>query len=93
MEVADRRAKTLKDFAALQEEAREHQEILLTIRDVRNILSVSANVVINMLKDRKLEGYDLFQETPGLAHVHARSNGIRITPTSLKSYLEARHLI
>ncbi len=77
----------LKDLAELQRDS------LLTVRDVRNILSLSASAVVNLIKDGKLEAYDLFDDTTGgIGNVNPRSNGIRISPESLQRFIGSKIL-
>lgn len=82
-----------RDFAELQRELKERLECLLTIRDVRSILAVSANVVIDLIRDGEIEAYDLFGNVPSSATITPKSNGIRISPESLLRFMESKIII
>ncbi len=81
-----------KTFAELQERVRNEHSRLLTVRDVRDVLAVSAYVVGNLIKDGHLEAFDIYANHLDVKHVNTKHNGLRITPESLIRFLDSKRL-
>lgn len=76
----------MKDFVEAQLKMREELDTLLTMKDVRVILACSVSVVIRLIKSGDLEAFDITGKAADKIDEH--SYGLRITPSSLKHYLE-----
>ncbi len=81
---------TYKDFTALQLQMRDELTCLLTVRDVRNVLSVSAHVVGRLIDEGELDAYDIFGDRQEQGRVNVKSNGLRISPESLHKFLQSK---
>ena len=76
-----------KDFRAEEDRVREELEPLLSVRDCRRILGVSVRGVLSLVKAGKLEAFGL--DGPiDRDDVDDDTFGVRITPSSVKRYLE-----
>jgi hypothetical protein len=78
---------TYKDFAIEHRRIRESFDPLLKLHEVRKILDCGRGFVLKLIEDGELEAVNM---TPGRAH--DEGNGIRITPASLRDYLD-RHTV
>lgn len=78
---------TFKDFAVEHRKIRESFDPLLKLHEVRKILDCGRGFVLNLIETGELEAVNL---TPGRAD--DVGNGIRITPASLRDYLD-RHKV
>ncbi len=73
---------TYKDFAQEHRKIRESFDPLLKLHEVRKILDVGREFVLQLIEEGELEAVDL------AAHrSHEQGNGVRITPTSLQAYI------
>ena len=76
-----------KDFRAEEDRVREELEPLLSVRDCRRILGVSVREILRLVREGRLEAFGL----DGPIHrgdVDYDTFGVRITPSSVKRYLE-----
>ena len=81
--------KDYKDFKDLEREIREEFAPLLTLREVRHILSCSVYVVVDLIKEGKLDAYHLNGTEIERAAIRYDTQGMRITPSSLRAHLES----
>ncbi len=78
---------TYKNFEHEHRRIRESFDPLLKLHEVRKILDVGRDYVMRLVEDGELEAIDISKDNP-----HAQGNGIRITPTSLRDYMN-RHKV
>ena len=82
--------RTYRNFAERNRAIRAELDPLLTIREVRDILRISANHVIRLVRQGHLDGYDVVGNR--LDKVDTRSNGIRVSPESLQRFLNSNRI-
>ena len=77
-----------KNFKDAETLMREELEPLLSVRDCRRILAVSVSEVLRLVREGHLEAYGL---DGGMRRedVDEGTYGVRITPSSVKNYLES----
>lgn len=76
------------EFAERNRSIKRELDPLLTIREVRDIIRVSANHIIRLVRQGQLDAYDVGgNRIPG-EWVDVRTHGIRISPESLKAFLD-----
>ncbi len=73
---------TYKDFAQEHRKIRESFDPLLKLHEVRKILDVGRDFVLQLIQEGELEAVDLAAHRP-----HEQGNGVRITPISLRDYI------
>jgi hypothetical protein len=76
-----------KNFAELERDIREEFDPLLSVWEVRSIIGCSAEVVMKLIRAGHLDAYSLAGEPMERERVSAGMQGLRITPSSLRSYL------
>lgn len=74
---------TYKDFAHEHRKIREGFSPLLKLHEVRKILDCGRDFVLQLIEEGELVAVDLAANRE-----HEHGNGIRITPKSLKDYLD-----
>lgn len=72
---------TYKNFADEQRRIRESFDPLLKLTEVRKILDVGTTFVMHLIETGELEAVSLMGK-------HSGSNGMRVTPASLRNYIE-----
>lgn len=86
------RRQTIMQRVSETEVLQQYGERLLTVRTVRNLLGVSAPVVANLIRDGKLEAFDIFEEMDTVDETNVGRNGIRITQDSVQRFLDSARI-
>lgn len=81
-----------KNFEELQAEIRESFDPMLSIQEVRSIIGCSWRFVMELIRTGKLEAFDITGQTVERESVNEKSHGLRITPSSLRDYLNSTKL-
>ena len=81
--------KEYKDFKELEQDIREEFTPLLSVKEVQHILSCGAYMVIDLIKADKLKAYHLDGSAVNKEAITYYTFGLRITPSSLRDYLES----
>jgi hypothetical protein len=76
------------DFRTRELQVRNTFDTLLTVRDVRHILGCSTDVVLDLIKRGVLVAYHLDGVVVEKERVEEARYGLRITPSSLSTYLK-----
>jgi hypothetical protein len=86
------RESSYTEFAERNRAIKRELDPLLTIRETRDVLRVSANHVIRLVRQGQLEACDVGgNRIPG-EWVDVRTNGIRISPESLKAFIDDNNI-
>ncbi len=78
-----------KDFKAREREMRETFDPLLNINEVRKIIGCSPRFVLNLVREGRLEAYDILGRGVTRDDLCDDVQGLRMTPSSLNAYLES----
>ncbi len=82
--------RTHADFISYNREMKEKLEVLLTIQETRDILKCSMRHIFQLAEQGHLDLYDIVGAR--VVDVEARSNGVRVSPESLDTFLEQNRI-
>jgi hypothetical protein len=80
------------DFAERNKAIRRNLDSLLTIRECRDVLRVSSNHIIRLIRQGDLDAYDVVGNRLDSSWIDTKTNGIRISPESLKRFLDGNRI-
>ncbi len=80
------------EFVQRQRAIRQELDPLLTVREVRDILRISASHVQRLVNQGYLDAYDIAGNRLDPDWVDVKRNGVRVTPSSVKDLLEGNRL-
>ena len=78
-----------KDFKQREREIRESFDQMLSVREVRQVIGCSWKFVIQLVREGRLEAFDITGRVIDRSAVDENSHGLRITPSSLQTYLKS----
>ena len=81
---------TYDDFIERNRAIRERLDVLLTIKETRDILKCSTRHIFTLAEQGHLDLYDIAGER--VVGVEARSNGVRVSPESLDVFLDQNRI-
>lgn len=81
-----------KDFRQRQMEIREDFDPYLSLPEVRRILSISYENVVNLIRDGELPAIKAFGSPPKLDEITSSTTGLRILPEDLENYIRRQRI-